>query len=85
VGQSGFDKLDGEYIYIADLWIHDSHKDDWSIFRELMRDVFRKAWSAKWVYFQRRKYGGKQSKNYSKERMMKLIDKVPAYVVKEIA
>lgn len=84
VGQSGFDKLEGEYLYIADLWIHDSRENDWSIFRELVRDAFRKAKSVEWIYFTRRKYGGRQSKNYSKERIMKLVDKSPMGVMKEL-
>jgi len=85
VGQSGFDKLHGEYLYIADLWIHESRQYDWSIYRELMRDVFRRAQSVLWVYFTRRKYGGKQSRNYSKEKLMKLIDKCPMVVMKEVS
>lgn len=75
VGRSGFDKLNGEYLYIADFWIHDSHKNDWSIFRELMNDALFKALSAEWVYFQRKKYGGRQSKNYSRSQIMKLLDR----------
>jgi len=75
VGQSGFDKLMGEYLYVADLWIHDSYSNDWSIFRELTMDALRKAKSVKHIYFQRKKYGGKQSKNYSKEVIMKLLNR----------
>jgi|SRR3990167_3887419 len=85
VGQSGFDKLYGEYLYIADLWIHESHKNDWSIFRELMNKTFRKAWSVKWIYFQRRKYGGKQSKNYSRSQIMKLLQRCPMMILQEVA
>lgn len=84
VGQSGFDKLNGEFIYIVDLWIHNSHKNDWSIFRELMNDVLRKAWSVEWIYFQRKKYDGKQSKNYSREQIMKLLDRCPI-MIREVA
>ena len=85
VGQSGFDKLGGEYLYIADLWIHESHKNDWAIYRELMNDTFRKALSVKWIYFQRRKYGCKQSRNYSKEQIMKLLQRCPMLVLREVA
>ena len=85
VGQSGFDKLNGEYLYIADLWIHESHKNDWAIFRDLMNQAFRKALSVNWVYFQRKKYGGKQSKNYPKERIMKLLERSPMLVLREVA
>lgn|SRR3990167_5771111 len=75
VGQSGFDKLNGEYVYIADFWMHEDYKNDWSVFRELMSDVLRKALSAKWIYFQRKKYGGKQSRNYSRGMIMKMLDR----------
>ena len=84
VGQSGFDKLNGEYIFIADLWIHDSHKNDWSVYRELMQDVFRKMWSAKQVYFVRKKYKDRVSNLYSKERIMKLLDRSPMMLIKEL-
>lgn len=85
VGQSGFDVLNGEYLYIADLWIHESHKNDWSVFRELMMSTLRKAMSVKQVYFQRKKYGGRLSKNYSKEQIMKLASRYPEMLMKEVA
>jgi len=82
VGQSGFDKLHGEYVYIADIWIHDSHHNDWSIYREFMNEIFQKALHAKFMYFQRRKYQGRMSRVYTKERIMKLVDKCPMMLVK---
>lgn len=85
VGQSGFDVLNGEYLYIADLWIHESHKNDWSIFRELMNHALRKAWSVKWIYFTRKKYGGRQSKNYTREQIMKILQRCPMIVLGEVA
>lgn len=75
VGQSGFDKLQGEYLYINDLWIHDSHKNDWSIFRALMNDALRRCKSVKWIYFKRMKYDGRMSINYSREKIMKLLER----------
>ena len=75
VGQSGFDKLNGEYLYIADLWIHESQKNNYDIYRDLMNDIFFKAKSVKWIYFQIKKYGGRQSKNYSREAIMKLLER----------
>jgi len=83
VGQSGFDKLEGEYLFIADLWIHEDYQYEWSIFRELMSDVLRRAWSSKWIYFQRQKYGGRQSKNYSRSQIMRLLSKSPMAVIRE--
>lgn len=79
VGQSGFDKFHGEYVWINDLWIHENHSYDWSIFRELIRGVFDKAVGAKEIYFKRMKYAGRL-KSYSREKIMKLIDRVPALV-----
>src|SRR3990167_3871572 len=75
VGQSGIDKLGGEYLYIADLWIHDDYKNDWSVYRELMNETLRKAISANYIYFQRKKYCGRQSKNYNRESIMRLLEK----------
>lgn len=83
VGQSGFDKLGGEYIYIAELWIRD--RNQWWIFRELMYDILRKAKEAKWLYFRRRKYDDKQSKNYSREQVMRLLGREPIMVLREVA
>ena len=85
VGQSGFDKMDGEYIYIADFWIHTSHKNDWSMFRELMWGIFAKSPSARYIYFNRRKYGGRQSKVYTREQIMKLMNRVPMMVMKVVS
>ena len=85
VGQSGIDVMGGEYLYIADLWIHDDYANDWSVFRELMNQTLRKAMSVKQVYFQRKKYGGRLSKNYSKEKIMKLASRYPMMLMKEVA
>ncbi len=78
VGQSGFDKLNGEYLYVADLWKHDDYAYDWSIYRDLMNDALRKAQSVKWIYFQRKKYGNRQRK-YTKEQMIKLLERAYAF------
>jgi hypothetical protein len=85
VGQSGFDKFRGEFIYIAELWIHEEYHNQWHVYRELMNDIFRKAPQAKFVYFQRRKYDGKQSKNYTREQIMKLVQRVPQMFLREVA
>jgi len=36
VGQSGFDKFRGEYLWINDLWIHSDYKNSWPIYRQMM-------------------------------------------------
>ena len=75
VAQSGFDKLYGEYIWINDYWIHDDYSNNWDIHRELMNDILRKAKSAKWWYFTRRKYDGRMSKIYTIDKLMKLLER----------
>ena len=85
VGQSGFDVLNGEYLYIADLWIHKDYKNDWSVFRELMNATLFKAISIRWVYFNRTKYHNRMSKNYSRERIINMLNRVPMMLMKEVA
>ena len=75
VCRSGFDKLGGEYIWINDLWIHRSHKNDFDMYRKLMRQVFFHTKDAKWLYFNRRKYDGRLSKLYTKEKIMNMLER----------
>ena len=75
VGQSGFDKFRGEYIWINDLWMHESLKNSWETYRDLMNQVLFKAMDGQWVYFQREKYGGRISKLYSRSRIMNLLSR----------
>ena len=74
VGQSGFDKLRGEYVWINDFWIHEEYRRGY-VFRELVNNILFKAQDAKWCYFTRRKYHGRKSKLYTREDFMKLSDK----------
>ena len=75
VGQSGFDKLRGEYVWSNDIWLHDNQRLKWSVFRELIRDVFDKAIGAQSLYFRRKKYLGRISQLYSKEKIMELVER----------
>ena len=59
VGPSGFDVQNGEYIYINYFWITPDLRGDKTIFRRLVSQILRKGLSAKFGYFNRKKYGGK--------------------------
>ena len=80
VGQSGFDKFRGEYLWINELWIHSSFKNAWEIYRNLMNQTLFKAMDAKWVYFRRNKYNGRVSKLYNRERLMNILEKGMAII-----
>jgi len=74
VGQSGFDKLRGEFIWINDFWIHPEYRNGY-VFRQLVNMILFKAQDAKWCYFKREKYNGRMSKLYKREDFMKLSEK----------
>lgn len=74
VGQSGFDKFQGEYIWINDFWIHEDYRRG-HIFRDLVNQVLFNAPEAQWCYFKREKYNGRLSKLYSRSHFMKLSEK----------
>ena len=74
VGQSGFDKLNGEFIWINDFWIHEEYRRGY-IFRDLVNSILFKAPTALWCYFLREKYNGRKSKLYTREDFMKLSEK----------
>ena len=84
VGQSGFDKLRGEYLWINDLWIHSDYKNHWEIYRKFMNEALFKAMDAKWMYFTRKKYGMRVSKLYSREKIMKLLERDSLSLIKEL-
>ena len=75
VGQSGFDKLHGEYVWINHCWIHPDYRNK-HIMQELADKVLLIARQAKWCYFTRSKYWGRMSKLYSRGAFMKLVEKV---------
>lgn len=74
VGQSGFDKLNGEYVWINDFWIHEDYRNGY-LFRDLVNKILFNAPNARWCYFTRQKYGGRKSRLYTRERFMKLSEK----------
>jgi len=74
VGPSGYEVLNGEYIFIKNFWITPSCRGDNSIFRSLVSQVLRKGLSAKFGYFTRKKYGGKM-KIYPREFFEKIANR----------
>ena len=74
VGQSGFDKHHGEYVWIGDLWIHQDYRNG-DTMNKLIRQVLIRSGDSKYCYFTRQKYNGRLSKTYTREQFMKLIEK----------
>jgi len=68
VGQSGFDREDGEYVFISDFWIHELHRGGVKIGR-LIDEIMRLAPSANYCYFQRLKRNEKL-RIYSKSKRL---------------
>lgn len=66
VGQSGFDKLQGEYVWLENLWIHEGYRGK-GILQRLISDILEKAPDAKFAYFTREKYGKRMSRLFKRE------------------
>jgi len=54
VGQSGFDKQDGEYIWVEEIWVHQNYRGKHLINR-MIDEIMRISPSAKYCYFNRLK------------------------------
>ena len=65
VGKSGFDKVNGEYIWVNDLWVHPKYERTSRINR-IIDEVMRMVPSATHCYFKREKYNGR-IKMFSRE------------------
>lgn len=74
VGQSGFDKYQGEYVWINDFWIHDDYRSK-EVFKELVEKVLNSSHPSKFCYWRRRKYNGRVSKLYTREHFERLVEK----------
>ena len=74
VGQSGFDKFRGEYVWIHNFWIHPDYRGK-SIFSELVEKVLISSSGATQAYFRRSKYSGRVSKLYSREQFTNFVRK----------
>ncbi len=70
-GQSGFDKFQGEYIFVNDLWIHDENRDK-GLLQEMISDVLMKAPEARYCYFLRRKYRDRMSRLFKRDQFERL-------------
>jgi len=73
VGQSGFDKLGGEYVWLQNLWIHEDYRGK-KILQYLIADVLDKAPEAKYGYFTREKYGDRMSKSFKRESVERVVN-----------
>lgn len=65
VGQSGFDKVGGEYVWLQNLWIHHEFRGR-SILQQLIADVLAKSPEAKYGYFTREKYDNRMSRLFNR-------------------
>jgi GNAT superfamily N-acetyltransferase len=74
VGQSGFDKYKGEYVWLQNLWIHPDYRGK-NILQELIADVLKKAPDAKYGYFTREKYGERMSKSFKRSSVEAIVKK----------
>jgi len=74
VAKSGFDKVNGEYIWINHLWIHPEARNSF-VMAELMDKILLTAPDAEWCYFTRKKYNGRMSKAYPRSKFMKIVEK----------
>ena len=74
VGQSGFDKLRGEYIWVNDIWVHEDYESKGFI-NEMISMILSKAVEAKFCYFKREKYHGRLSKLWKRESFERLTQK----------
>ena len=72
VGQSGFDKFQGEYVWLQNLWIHPDFRGR-NILHELIADVLTKAPEAQYGYFTREKYGHRMSKSFKRSSVEAIV------------
>jgi len=65
-------KKDGEYIYVQTLWVHEDWDGKDAIF-ELIPEINEHEFShnAKWVYWNRDKYGDRVSKIFDRWKLSK--------------
>ena len=75
VGQSGFDKLNGEYVWVNYMWIHEDYRGNKDIFRQLVNNILFMANDAKWCYFKKDKYNENMSKLYTRADFIRLSEK----------
>ncbi len=74
VAQSGFQQLNGEYLWVNSLWVHKNYRNKGMILK-MVKITLDKIPAIKYGYWIREKYNGRKSKLYSRERFQKLIDR----------
>lgn len=72
MGQSGYEKYQGEYVWLQNLWIHPDHRGR-NILQELIADVLTKAPEAQYGYFTREKYGHRMSKSFKRSSVEAIV------------
>ena len=71
VGPSGFPKFEGEYLWVHDLWIHDTYRQN-GMLQQLIWKMLGRVPYVEYGYWRRHKYNGRISKVYRKEQFTKL-------------
>lgn len=66
VNKDGNEEKGGEYAYVKECWVHKSLQNGRTLV-DLVRSSHSKNPQVKWIYYRRRKYGGKM-KLYPIER-----------------
>jgi len=55
VGQSGYECPNGKYVYVHDIWVHESVRHQ-NLVNEIINDVMTLVPQAEYCYFQRKDY-----------------------------
>jgi hypothetical protein len=55
VGQSGYECPNGKYVYVHDLWVHESVRHQ-HLVNEIINDIMTLVPQAEYCYFQRKDY-----------------------------
>ena len=66
----GFEKKDGEYIWINDMWIHEKERGNGMI-KKFITSIEPKVPSARHIYWKRDKHNGRLSQ-YTERQFLKL-------------
>ena len=78
VGQSGYECPNGKYIYVHDLWVHESVRHQ-HLVNEIINDIMTLVPQAEYCYFQRKDYNERVrlfTRSQMERRRMKTYQKV---------
>jgi len=73
VGQSGFDVLNGPYIYVADIWIHKDYRGMGFLIK-LIDKILVLSPGAVACYFTHKKYGDRMSRLWKREKFERRVE-----------